>query len=721
MRKHISFKGISQYSVFYLIFIINLCSIIILSLFNYFVFHGNSKKAYKDSFVSYSKNVTDMAFRNLDQEIMQPIYDIPKLYFSKIGQNETILMPLEEYVLGDAKKTNDLVRELKEIQLVNPSIYSLDVYYETTETAVTGFANIHFLNSDEERDKYLPWYKEYVEQGKDSIFLCQSIHAYPQKIPVLSFINRISYSQSDKGIIVAIHIPVSMFAEYMDEKNGRLEIGALDGRLLYETSEDFNEEEGTEFFYDSPVTGLRYRYTMMNSVLYADVNVKSRVFFIDFLVSIVFNIILLFSISYYSSHIYRKKLISLSEGTGMEINIETKNFDSSLKQLKEEFQHLHDTAASSQSLRLQNAVRVLLLGRKSEDGNRILEPYLNYECCRILMIQKKEWEPEPHFLAQIQEKFWEWETQIFCHVLFTTMEMGQMATILVYPEQEEENVLREVLEKIRVGFGECRIVVGESGTMDREQVKKAYRAVCEVARYQFIFPEADLILQKEIQIEKRKESGSHLKLFESLEKDINSENLLEFEYHLEMLITSFKNGNYTINYCYSTLRDLVTLIYQIMQHRNLDMWIVYGYDIREYYKKISDIDSFQIWMKDICEVLLKNILQRRKTLDESGDLKLRLTKLIDEHLEDDISLDFLCDELSMRPDTLSRTFRQVMGEGYIEYVKKKKLSRAIELMSEDYSVKEISQHLGYNSPQYFIKIFKEAYGITPNQYKKNKL
>ena len=73
----------------------------------------------------------------------------------------------------------------------------------------------------------------------------------------------------------------------------------------------------------------------------------------------------------------------------------------------------------------------------------------------------------------------------------------------------------------------------------------------------------------------------------------------------------------------------------------------------------------------------------------------------------------------MRPDALSRIFKQVMGEGYTEYVKKQKLNRAIALMKDDYSIKEIAEKLGYSSSQYFIKIFKEVYGITPYQYKKN--
>ena len=211
-----------------------------------------------------------------------------------------------------------------------------------------------------------------------------------------------------------------------------------------------------------------------------------------------------------------------------------------------------------------------------------------------------------------------------------------------------------------------------------------------------------------------------MKLFEKIEKDVNSENYLEFKLHLEQLIESFKSGNYTIRYCVSTLRDLVTLFCRMIERRNLDMWVMYGYDLREYYKQITDIDTFQSWMNDICEVLLNNIIRKRKVVDEDGDLKEKLTALIDANLENDISLDYLSDTLSMRPDVLSRTFKQVMGEGYAEYVKKKKLDWAIRLMEDDYSVKEIAERLGYSSPQYFIKIFKEQYGTTPFQYRKNR-
>ena len=185
-----------------------------------------------------------------------------------------------------------------------------------------------------------------------------------------------------------------------------------------------------------------------------------------------------------------------------------------------------------------------------------------------------------------------------------------------------------------------------------------------------------------------------------------------------MLVTSFKSGNYTIDYCQATLRDLVTLLYRSMSQNQLDTWIIFGYDIRSYYKTIKNIDDFQTWCGSICEMIVKQIHQCRQSVDDG--LRLKILHLIDEYLEKDITLDLLADKLQIRPNTASRLFRQVIGMGYTDYIKSRKLKRAEELITQGYSVKDTAEKLGYGSAQYFIKVFKENYGMTPHQYKKAK-
>lgn len=715
-------EGVCRYSVYYMVLGINLVSILALSLFNYVVFHNNSKRLYRESFESYNQKNIDMAFHNMDQQIIQLIYNIPKIYFSQIQKNEPILRPQEENIMGHAAEIRELTMELQSLQMSYPVLESLDIYYENTDTVVTGFSNVHFPSGEEEFKRYLPWYSEFREQGKDFYFMRTS-DVYPLGEPAMSYICRISQPRwKEKSIVVALHIAPSVFSDYIDETAGKLTVTVPEGNILYSSGEEQETPEGdtTVFSYDSPATSLCYTYDMADYVLYADVNSKNQVFLLNFFLSVLFNVGLLMVISHYSGHVYQKKLISLSEDAGMTLGTDHGNFDSSLKQLQKEIHTLHDAANSSKTLRFQSAVRALILNRKTGETMPLLETYLTYDRCRVLMIQHTGQELEKISLEQLQEQFEKDGADAGYHILFTTMEKGEIVAVINCMDDNADEALRDAEEKLGACFEGGRIVSGNCVMAETDEIRKAYRAVCEASRYWFIYPETRFLSQKELGMEKRKENGSHLKLFEAIEKDINSENLLEFKLHMEMLVTSFKNGNYSINYCYSTCRDLVTLIYRIIQHRGLDMWVMYGYDIREYYKGIDDIDSFQDWLDSVGEVLLKNIRQRRRQADRDGDLKTQLTELIEEKLENGISLDYLCDRLDMRPDALSRIFKQVMGEGYADYVKKRKLERAIELMDEDYSIKDIAEKLGYSSSQYFIKVFKEVYGSTPHQYKKNR-
>ena len=261
-----------------------------------------------------------------------------------------------------------------------------------------------------------------------------------------------------------------------------------------------------------------------------------------------------------------------------------------------------------------------------------------------------------------------------------------------------------------------RIAFGNPVPVKNGAISSSFQLALEADRYMYIFTEKRILSYDQLHVSQRKNDGSHLKLFEAVQRSINSLNLLELQVQVEMLVTSFKSGNYTIDYCQSTLRDLVSMLYRAMQQNQLDTWSVFGYDIRAYYKKLENIDDFRSWCSSVCEMILRQVNQKRQSVDE--DLKNRILELVDEYLERDITLDLLADKLKIQPNSASRLFRQVMGTGYTDYIKNRKLERAKELISQGYNVKETAERLGYSSAQYFIKVFKESYSITPNQYKK---
>lgn len=734
-------KKSKRLSVFYVILLINVCSIVVLSAFNYYIFHYMSDQAYLDSFLSYNQRVTELAFHNIDHQIIQSMVKIPQLYFSPINENAPILLAQEESLISSSQKTRELITEMKKIQKACPYLKGINICYEATGTVVTSFDKIHYPGDEETLNQYLPWYQAYKEGGMKDGFMYNKDGIYLENEPVITYFKKISRSKwGEKQIVIALYVDPLSFGEYIDLQEGALTILTQDGQLLYDSgnegisdaqkilpyvnsthdkdmfSVELEDSSFIVFSRNSSAVGLKYLYRMDTGGFYKDYRVTRRMFLINFLISIVFNLIVLLVISYYSYTTYSKRVITLSKNTGIVIDKSKKSFDSSLTVLEKEITQLRDAKNSSRGLFFQNMVRSIVLDRNMEEGTEDILPYLNRESACVFLIFLSEHDMEGLMLEELQKDFPSGHDGY--DVLFTTFDKDSLVAVLILNDKEWEFVKTDFIKNMDLRWESCIMVSGNRRPIVDGGIKESYVSAAEAAHYRYIFTNERYLPVEQIRLKERKESGSHLKLFEAIRRDMNHENLLEVKTHLEMLVTSFKNGNYTVEYCLSTLRDLVALLYQTMQQYQLDMWIVFGYDIRDYYKKIPNIDAFYDWCDGVCEMILKNIYQKKQAVD--ADVQTRIIKLVEDNLENNISLDYLADQLNVRPDVASRIFRQIMGKGYTEYIKEKKLNRAVELLSAGFSVKEIAERLCYSSAQYFIKVFKDNYGITPYQYKKNR-
>lgn len=735
-----------KFSILYFLLCINLLSISILSAFNYFVFHEMNSKSYLESFLDYNKRVVNLAFHNIDRQVMEALVEIPQLYFSDIKRNEPILLPQKQNIAGSQGDIFALVEKLESIQKAYPYVVSIDIYYAGTNTVVTRYNKVHFPINEEETGRYLPWYDEFRQLGVNQHFFTLSANIYPTREPVLTYAKKISgLNWSGDDIVAAFHISPDSFREYIDESNGVFVLADKSGRLLYHSPTEegqvrqalevltkqggeFDGQEETRtiqaelggepvtmFTGTFPLTGLYYAYYLSDTTFLADYNVKNRIFFMNFGISVLFNLLMLAGISYLNYFVYRRRIQTVSKEAGIIIGDENKSFDRSLTALTETITDLSQTVKSSAEVVFQNSLRSLILNRKSEQAYERLFPDcpLGRVCCFILYLDEKDWEELS--MRMLQEEFERPGAK--GRLLLTTLEKGEMAAIAVY-DGAEEQVCQALLEYLS-DYTVLSLVSGNPEELSQENLQASYLTASQAARYRFIYPWQWQLSWQALDISRRKSHGSHLKVFAAIEKDINNESIADFKYHLEGLKASFQTGNYAIDYCLSTIRDLVTLLYQIIQRYQLDMWVMYGYDIREYCKQLKDIDEVFEWMNKVCEVLLTNIRQKKRPGDDN--LKEKLEQMINDYLEKDITLDYLSDCLSMRPDVLSRTFRQLMGKSYTAYIKEKKLNRALELIEQNHTMKEIAARLGYSSPQYFIKLFKETYGVTPYQYKKRKL
>lgn len=67
-------------------------------------------------------------------------------------------------------------------------------------------------------------------------------------------------------------------------------------------------------------------------------------------------------------------------------------------------------------------------------------------------------------------------------------------------------------------------------------------------------------------------------------------------------------------------------------------------------------------------------------------------------------------------------FHQIMGISPQEYIILYKLNHACELMRQtDYTITEAAFAVGYSDPQYFSRVFKKYFGISPSVYKNRQI
>ena len=77
------------------------------------------------------------------------------------------------------------------------------------------------------------------------------------------------------------------------------------------------------------------------------------------------------------------------------------------------------------------------------------------------------------------------------------------------------------------------------------------------------------------------------------------------------------------------------------------------------------------------------------------------------------------EELFVSRSSLNRKMRALLGTTPNDYLRKRRLEVAAQALAEGKArINEISFSVGFNSPSYFAKCFREAYGVLPADYMK---
>ena len=204
--------------------------------------------------------------------------------------------------------------------------------------------------------------------------------------------------------------------------------------------------------------------------------------------------------------------------------------------------------------------------------------------------------------------------------------------------------------------------------------------------------------------------------------------------HLEALFREDKIGELT-----ECLTDFIRIIHEgpcSYQDANTFLMQIYGIAFRLCKEKglfddqarkdqiITDFrQSATLDASMECIYLMINIYH--EALNEESrhaDTKLiqQVTDYIDNHCRDEMTLSVVAEMFHVSSSHLSRLFKSVKGQNFSVYVMNQKLTVAAALLRScpEQGIAQIAEGLGYYTPAYFTRIFKEKFGVTPSQYRK---
>jgi signal transduction histidine kinase/DNA-binding response OmpR family regulator/ligand-binding sensor domain-containing protein len=125
--------------------------------------------------------------------------------------------------------------------------------------------------------------------------------------------------------------------------------------------------------------------------------------------------------------------------------------------------------------------------------------------------------------------------------------------------------------------------------------------------------------------------------------------------------------------------------------------------------------------KYVTQNFMVEVSQSSFSKDDEFIIKLR--QLLEANLsESDFNVKKLSEDLNISTTHLYRKLKALTGFSPVEFIRVFKLQKACEMLSNtNHSIKEIGYGLGFNNLSYFVKCFREQFGVTPSSFRQNGL
>ncbi len=149
-----------------------------------------------------------------------------------------------------------------------------------------------------------------------------------------------------------------------------------------------------------------------------------------------------------------------------------------------------------------------------------------------------------------------------------------------------------------------------------------------------------------------------------------------------------------------------------------DDYLTKPFDLQELRVRVENLINIRKKLQEKFskgEFLSKSAGKKLKSIDEK--FLAKVLEVIEKHLsEEDFSIEECSNEVGMSRTHLHKKLRALVGKSPSQYVRTVRLYRAKQLIEEEKgNISEIAYLVGFSSPAYFSKCFKDEFGYPPRK------
>ena len=168
-----------------------------------------------------------------------------------------------------------------------------------------------------------------------------------------------------------------------------------------------------------------------------------------------------------------------------------------------------------------------------------------------------------------------------------------------------------------------------------------------------------------------------------------------------------------------------------LKHPDTAFVIVSGYDdfsycrealrlqITDYILKPVNYEGFGTCIDNLKIALFQRQASQQDLFQEERAIH-GLTRYLQEHLAEEISLSVLAEQFHLSAQYISQLFKSEIGVNFLAYLTNIRMERAKKLLlTTSLPIAQVSEQSGYGDYRVFTKVFKNSEGITPSQYRRD--